>query len=220
MVMFGSSEVQTTGSSNCHANHYCADERSIWILWAAAILGHLWAYTTHEFAGKHHKNYPIRSYFSSQQTQRDASKYELEVMNSVKRFHMDSPIYGVDSNDDLEVEIEEHKEAHNTVSATIQKFTMVKPVQPEGTLAMVSWPSNMLVSFKIFLGRFDARKMQVALLDGKRGLSGVFLISVIADTSATAMAQARMGFGLTGFLIAEMGSTRRTRCPGFLRSQL
>eukprot|EP00580_Thalassiosira_gravida_P018562 CAMPEP_0201659352 /NCGR_PEP_ID=MMETSP0494-20130426/2169_1 /ASSEMBLY_ACC=CAM_ASM_000839 /TAXON_ID=420259 /ORGANISM="Thalassiosira gravida, Strain GMp14c1" /LENGTH=1330 /DNA_ID=CAMNT_0048136815 /DNA_START=37 /DNA_END=4029 /DNA_ORIENTATION=- len=59
------------------------------------------------------------------------------------------------------------------LSTRIQrKFTKKKPEQPRETLPMVSWYSNivfttgfdMLVSFKIFLGRFDARKMQLALL--------------------------------------------------------
>jgi len=192
MLLFGSSVVHTTGSSNCHSNHSCADERSVWILWAAAILGHLWAYTTHEFTGKHHKDYRIRSYFSSHKTKHDASAYELDVTKSVNIFDTDSPIHGVDSNDNMQVECEEQEEAHHTVkqqnrgsisgsiSATIQKFTAMKPVQPKDTLSMVSWYSHtvlstgfdLLVSFKIFLGRFDARKMQVALLSEKRGLSG------------------------------------------------
>mmetsp|Transcript_33848 Transcript_33848/g.71172 ORF Transcript_33848/g.71172 Transcript_33848/m.71172 type:complete len:460 (-) Transcript_33848:5-1384(-) len=62
------------------------------------------------------------------------------------------------------------------LSTKIQTFTRKKPEQPRGMLPMVSWYSNivfttgfdMLVSFKIFLGRFDARKMQLALLLNER----------------------------------------------------
>jgi hypothetical protein len=180
MLLFGFSKVHTTGLANCHTNHSCADERSIWILWAAAILFHLLAYFMHEFAGKHHKDYHTRSCSSSQKTQRGAAEYGLDNTNSSSGFDIDSQFLDVDSNDNMEVESEERGSISGSISATFQKLTKLKLIQPEDTLSMVSWYSNMvlsgafdlLVSYKIFLGRFDARKMQVALLNEAKGVSG------------------------------------------------
>ena len=193
-------------STNCHSDHTCADQRSIWILWLAAIIGHLWAYTAHEFAGKHHKDYRTRSHPSSKGTHHKTSKYGLTVTKSVAR--VDMP---------MEVDVDELDETHTaavkelpqrlgstiseSISATMQKITMppTKPAQPEDTLPMVSWYAmmllatafDMLVAFKIFLGRFDARKMQVALQNEKRGFGagpinfaeGVFDFSHCKHTS-------------------------------------
>eukprot|EP00571_Detonula_confervacea_P006288 CAMPEP_0172319744 /NCGR_PEP_ID=MMETSP1058-20130122/38599_1 /TAXON_ID=83371 /ORGANISM="Detonula confervacea, Strain CCMP 353" /LENGTH=1060 /DNA_ID=CAMNT_0013034863 /DNA_START=643 /DNA_END=3825 /DNA_ORIENTATION=+ len=187
MLLFRSPVVQTTGTHSCHANHSCADERSIWILWAAAIIGHLWAYAMHEFVGKHHKDYRARSSSASQTKKHGVPKHatEMEISKSGSSLDMDLPFHGADT-EEIDADIEEEEEEEESpgsddkegkvpwqsISATIQKFTKIKPEQPNGTKAMVSWYSNiifttgfdMLVSFKIFLGRFDARKMQVALL--------------------------------------------------------
>ncbi|KAL7538174.1 hypothetical protein ACHAXR_008335 [Thalassiosira sp. AJA248-18] len=184
MLLFSSSTVQTTGTSSCHADQTCAaDERSIWILWAAMIIGHLFYYTIHEFAGKHHKGMTPVS------TSSDAA--EMEVSKSSSSLDIDYPVRGAGSNESdeyMEGEyddendqykhqgrgegVNEGKDPWQSISTTIQKLKKTKPEQPKEALPMVSWYSNiifstgfdMLVSFKIFLGRFDARKMQVAML--------------------------------------------------------
>ena len=170
MLIFGS-ESQTDGFNTCHGNNTCADERSIWILWAAMIIGHLFYYAMHEFAGKHHTCVVISKTHSQDFA-------DMEVSKSSSSLDMDLPFNGVDSKefdegsgDEDENHTEKHPRAIQTISAKIQKLRM-KQEQPEDTLPMVSWYSNiifstgfdMLLSFKVFLGRFDARKMQVALL--------------------------------------------------------
>lgn len=194
-------------STNCHLDHTCADQRSIWILWLAAIIGHLWAYTAHEFAGKHHKDYRTRSHhLSSKGTQHKTSKlYGLTVTRSVERVNMPMEI-DVDEQDEAahaslqELPPQPRSSISESISATMHKITMLtKPAQPEDTLPMVSWYAmmllatafDMLVAFKIFLGRFDARKMQVALQNEKRGFGagpinyaeGVFDFSHCKHTS-------------------------------------
>jgi hypothetical protein len=219
MLLFGSSRVHTTGLANCHTDHSCADERSIWILWAAAILFHLWAYFTHEFAGKHHNDYRIRSCSSSQKTQRGAAEYGLDDTISVNGFDMDSQVHGVDSSDNMDAANEERGSISGSISATFQKFTKLKLIQPEDTLSMVSWYSNMvlsgafdlLVSYKIFLGRFDARQMQAALLNEANGLSskthgrkeGVFDFSHCKHTCKTKDSDEIEGFWLDWVSIQE-----------------
>ena len=164
-------------------------EQSIWVLWAFAIGGHLWAYIMNEFAGKHSKDYRLRSSYMSRNRRRFVTNNakevsDMEVSNSsdsLDNVHADSPIHGVNSND-LEDEIGEDEEDRHFFGedekegswhSIIQKLARRKLEQPKGTLPMVSWYSNiifstgfdMLLSFKVFLGRFDARKMQVALLE-------------------------------------------------------
>ena len=210
MLLFESStsvqhQMSGTLSTNCHLDHTCADQRSIWILWLAAIIGHLWAYTAHEFAGKHHKDYRTRPHLSSKGTQHKTSKYGLTVTESVARVDMPMEI-DVDEQDETHAAVKEIPRLGSTISesisATMQKITMppTKPAQPEDTLPMVSWYAmmllatafDMLVAFKIFLGRFDARKMQVALQNEKRGFGagpinyaeGVFDFSHCKHTSS------------------------------------
>jgi len=194
ILLFSSSVNQTTETNSCHGNYSCADERSIWILWVALLFPILWAYSMNEFTGKHHKDYRI----GSQKKQRSMSKQltETEIVNSSSSLDMDD--HGGDSDVEEEAENNKNKHQNNTlrsVSANdddhteeykegkdhwLQKFRKMKPDQPEGTTKMVSWYSNivfstgfdMLVSFKIFLGRFDARKMQIALLKERRGEAG------------------------------------------------
>ena len=190
MVMFGSSSVRNTpGRNDCHMDYSCADERSIWILWAVAILGHLWAYSTHEFRGMHRHDFRNSSRWlrSKQDSRKGGNKYgpEVDASSRSRGYDLDSPIYRMDSNETVN-EMEEEEVMIDTtkrhsigesISATIQKFSMSKPEQPEDIFPMVSWYSNvvfstgfdMLVSLKIFLGRFDARKMQVALLNESTG---------------------------------------------------
>mmetsp|Transcript_16000 Transcript_16000/g.29014 ORF Transcript_16000/g.29014 Transcript_16000/m.29014 type:complete len:902 (-) Transcript_16000:1417-4122(-) len=195
MLLFSSSIVQSTGTTNCHINHSCADERSIWILWAAAIIGYLFYYAMHEFTGKHHTDYRNSM---SQKNQHGVPNHATEIETSKSSTSLDMGIHSADS-DEIDVCIEEEDDENKidkhlscgddgkegkvpwqSISATIQKFAKTKPDQPEGTLAMVSWYSNivfstgfdMLVSFKIFLGRFDARQMQLALLKETRSETG------------------------------------------------
>ena len=187
IVLFGNSDNITPGKNDCHMNYSCVDERSIWILWATAILGHLWAYATHEFGGKHRYNFQNSSHYLHRKGQMGRSQYEpeLEASSRSSGYDLDSPIYRMDSKEvineieDDEAVIDDTKRHSigESISATIQKFSKTKPEQPEDIFPMVSWYSNvifstgfdMLVSLKIFLGRFDARKMQVALLNESMG---------------------------------------------------
>ena len=183
-------------------------ERCIWILWAVIVTGHLWAYVMNEFAGKHHKDY--RSRYPSTKRSYDGGgapikHVEMEASKSSSSFDVDSPIEGVDSNeyeDEMEEDDEDYsprinKEVADPWQAIIQKFVNRKREQPTGALPMVSWYSNvvfttgfdMLISFKVFLGRFDARKMQVALLEtgpqnSKSSLGSAFDFSHCKHSSA------------------------------------
>jgi len=142
MLLFGSSTIETIGSKSCHEKHSCADERSIWILWSAAIIGYLFYYTIHEFTGKHHKSTTTKPTSSN--------GAGLSVSNSSSSLDMDLQVNSVDSEEfDEEVEDEEDDENElskslRTISATIHKLTKTKPVQPKGTLPMVSWYSNIV----------------------------------------------------------------------------
>ncbi|KAL7552792.1 hypothetical protein ACHAWF_016043, partial [Thalassiosira exigua] len=169
--------------TDCHADCACAPERSIWILWAAGIIVLHATYAMNEFSGKHHADFPAGAAGRAGASKSDGS------------FDVDLGIQAADS-DDMDAGAEgdyedqpdelfgiargpgegEGADTWQSISATIQKFKKTKPEQPEGQRRMVSWYSNIifstgfdiLLSFKVFLGRFDARKMQVALLkDGK-----------------------------------------------------
>mmetsp|Transcript_868 Transcript_868/g.1806 ORF Transcript_868/g.1806 Transcript_868/m.1806 type:complete len:1249 (-) Transcript_868:19-3765(-) len=179
-LLFSSDIDQSKGTTKCRIKHSCADERSIWILWTATIIGYIFYYAMHEFTGKHHKDYRASM---SQKNLQGAAKAatKMETSKSSSSSDMDFQVHGTysdeidDEIDDENDEADDDNEIDNrwkSISATIQKLKQMKREQPEGTLGMVSWYSNiifstgfdMLVSFKIFLGRFDARKMQLALL--------------------------------------------------------
>ena len=166
-----------------------ASENSIWILWAISICGHVWAYVLNEFAGKHHRDYYTRS--TTRRNKHGADTLDMAVSNSSSSFDLDSPIHQVDSNNDFDdssigedeedTDIATHEtDNKNPLQTIIRKFARSKPEKPINTLPMVSWYSNvvfttgfdMLISFKVFLGRFDARKMQVALLGREDNSSG------------------------------------------------
>ena len=194
-LLFISSVDGSTDKSNCCTNNSCVDERSIWIVWATAIVGYLFYYAVNEFTGKHH-----RDYRTPQKNQKGAPKHKqrVEASKSSSSCDTSSQFHGVDGDSDDSAhhddgfdQSEEHSERNKrqtcgdgkreqvprqSISATIQKISKAKPEQPEGTLAMVSWYSyiifgtgfDMLLSFKIFLGRFDYRQMQLALLKETR----------------------------------------------------
>ena len=154
-------------SSQQQEQHTCAEEFSIWILWAAGILGHLFYYLIHEFSGLHHKGYT-----PSRKKLRSPVEHilGLDLMKSSSSF--DSNTIQQTNSDDGEEDDVHHDERDSwpSLSATLQNFKRIE--RPQGTLPMVSWYSNIvfstgfdiLLSAHVFLGRFDARKMQVALL--------------------------------------------------------
>ena len=203
LVILGSSSI-SPDDNNCHANHSCVNEKSIWIFWAVAIMGHLFYYSMHEFSGKHHKGYqPPKSiylqktYAASKLRSNQAISFDLSRSRTNVTFHDvysdhsggshsgdllrwssfidDGRSSESDYEDHDDVGDEEEKVPWSSLSATIQKFSKSKQERPKGALAMVPWYSIMLVSsgfdilvsLHIFLGRFDARKMQVALLNDK-----------------------------------------------------
>ncbi len=159
----------SSNNSGIEQGHTCADEFSIWVLWAVSIFGHLFYYLINEFNGLHHKGYtPSRKKSKSQ------LDHVLGLEISKSSSSMDSnPIQQTYSDDGFgNEEDDEHEERDSwpSLSATLQKFKRIE--RPQGTLPMVSWYSqivfstgfDILLSAHVFLGRFDARKMQAALL--------------------------------------------------------
>lgn len=146
---------------SCNVSQSCAHESLIWLLWAGPILSHLFYFALHEFSGKHHT-----SYKPPKKTQ-DQINEELTSSTSLDKDGIDD-VYD-DTNDDTNGE-EDTNNTEWSISSTIHKFAK-KIERPQDTLAMVPWfhvmliksAFDLLVSLHIFLGRFDARKMQVAL---------------------------------------------------------
>lgn len=202
MLLFGSSDSQAVGaaSSGCRDSPSCAEERSIWLLWTAAMIAQLFSYAINEFAGKHHRGYRDRSSSSCGGRRQDHAT-EIEASGSSgSSFDLSSS----PSADSEEVDVDADEDGGRASNGSkrgsigreerdddaegrdkwplIHKFTATtRPEQPRETLAMVSWYSqivfttgfDMLLSFKVFLGRFDARKMEAALLgEARRGGSG------------------------------------------------
>lgn len=141
----------------------CANESLIWLLWVGPILSHLFYFAMNEFSGKHLKSYkPPKKSRVHQMSPQFASSESLE-REGIDDVYDDTN--GDDTHDDEDMNIDW------SLSSTIKKFARTKPERPKGTLAMVPWfhvmliksGFDLLVSLHIFLGRFDARKMQVAL---------------------------------------------------------
>ncbi len=159
----------SSNNSGMEQEHTCADEFSIWVLWALSIVGHLFYYLINEFNGLHHKGYtPSRR---SSKSLLD-NIFGLEVSKSSSSMDSNSiqPTNSSDSLDNEDDDEHDEQDAWPSISATIQKFKRIE--RPQGTLPMVSWYSqivfstgfDLLLSAHVFLGRFDARKMQSALI--------------------------------------------------------
>ncbi|KAL7520746.1 hypothetical protein ACHAWX_005456 [Stephanocyclus meneghinianus] len=150
---------------SCSSSQSCAHENLIWLLWAGPILSHLFYFTMNEFSGKHHKSYrPL--------TKSHARSRNGEIDESMSNSSLDKE--GInDIYDDVHDHSADNEDVRNewTLSSTIQKFSKAKLEKPKGALAMVPWfhimliksGFDILISLHIFLGRFDARRMQVAL---------------------------------------------------------
>ena len=147
-----------SGMEQAHST--CADEFSIWVIWAAVILGHLFYYLINEFNGLHHKG------CTTAQKKPKSVLDHISVLKISKSGSSMDDGFGDEEDDD-----DEHKERDSwpSISAALQNFKLERP---QGTLPMVSWYSqivfstgfDLLLSFHVFLGRFDARKMQSALI--------------------------------------------------------
>ena len=181
IILFG-----TSSDGSCHSSESCADERFIWNLWVCAIMGHLFYYAMHEFTGKHHKGYRPSSQ-SRQPIKKDVASsddlVDVDVSKSSSSLDIDDDDNG-NSEDHEEkgdatthdrINTEKEKDQWISLPTSIKKFSKSKSERPNDTLPMVPWYNLMmftsgfdiLVSLHIFLGRFDARKMQVALLKEK-----------------------------------------------------
>lgn len=156
-------------SNNYDREHTCADEFSIWVLWALSIIGHLFYYFINEFNGYHHKGY-IPSRKRSKSLLDNILGLEISKSSSSMDSNSIQPSYSDDGFDNEEDDEQDERDAWPSISATIQKFKRIE--RPQGTLPMVSWYSqivfstgfDLLLSAHVFLGRFDARKMQSALI--------------------------------------------------------
>lgn len=128
-------------SSQQQEQHTCAEEFSIWVLWAAGILGHLFYYLIHEFSGLHHKGYT-----PSRKKLRSPVEHilGLDLMRSSSSF--DSNTIQQTNSDDGEEYDGHHDERDSwpSLSATLQNFKRIE--RPQGTLPMVSWYSNIVFS--------------------------------------------------------------------------
>lgn len=174
ILLFGRSPIfsSTDDKYDCQMNQSCADEGFIWLLWAVAILGHLFYFSMHEFGGKHHKGYRP----SLREKHANTKRYNAEVEISLSSSSLDKECVEDLDEDDHHDDVTHHYEAnHWSLSSTLQQLTRAKAEQPKDTLSMCPWfhvmliksGFDILVSLHIFLGRFDARKMQVALLESK-----------------------------------------------------
>ena len=146
----------------------CANESLIWLLWLGPILSHLFYFTMNEFGGKHHKGYRPPKYRHARQLDKGTTSSSSLDKEGIQDLYNDN--MGDSFHDDEDANIEW------SLSSTIQKFAKPKSEQPKGVLPMVPWfhvmliksAFDLLVSLHIFLGRFDARKMQVALRNSDR----------------------------------------------------
>lgn len=156
---------------SCNENHLCANESLIWLLWAGPILSHLFYFTMNEFSGKHLRGYKPPKKSSTQQMGQ-----ELESSGSLDKDGIND-LYDDPDGEDVN---DEDMNIEWSLSSTIQKFARSKPEKPKNALAMVPWfhvmliksGFDLLVSLHIFLGRFDARKMQVALRKSNNNTTG------------------------------------------------
>ena len=110
------------------------------------------SYALNEFSGKHHRDYRIHSFAKRK---RDIS--ETAESKSSSSFDVDALARGADS-DDVEEEEDENVDKDQSfddednggadpwqsISDTIQKLRKGKVEQPEGTLPMVSWYSQII----------------------------------------------------------------------------
>ena len=148
-------------NESCNVSHSCAHESLIWLLWVGPILSHLFYFALNEFSGKHHTSYKPPKKTQGQIIEGLASSSSLDKDGI-------NDVYD-DTNDDINGE-EDTNNTEWSISSTIHKFAK-KLERPQNTLGMVPWfhvmliksAFDLLVSLHIFLGRFDARKMQVAL---------------------------------------------------------
>jgi len=189
LFLFGSSK-----NENCRDNVSCADEAFIWKLWGGTVFGHLFYYAIHEFTGKHHRGYRPPSRKRKSTVKKEHQCREGKLFDSSDDLR-DIDVTKNSSLDDDEADNHDFREFHDdcgvdetngsvsrkdkdywaSLTATIQKISM-RVERPQDTEPMVPWYNLMmfssgfdiLVSLHIFLGRFDARKMQLALLGNKK----------------------------------------------------
>ena len=170
---------QTSPLTACEQEGTCAAEQLIWVLWALGISSHLFYYLMNEFAGKHHKDYreppPTRKFSSDADITPNGSGVGVEMSDGDD----DDENVGLEYDSSSPRSTQHGNRRRETwpsiAAATIQRLRQ-KDEHPQGILPMVSWYSNvifttgfdMLLAFKVFLGRFDERKMQCALLRGKK----------------------------------------------------
>jgi hypothetical protein len=161
----------TNAGKSCNNNRSCANESLIWLLWAGPILSHLFYFTMNEFSGKHLEGYKQpRKSLTTQMSQELESSGSLEK-DGINDLYDDANGDGA-NDDDMNIEW--------SLSSTIHKFARSKLERPKNALAMVPWfhvmliksGFDLLVSLHIFLGRFDARKMQVALRKSNNNSTG------------------------------------------------
>jgi hypothetical protein len=155
---------------SCNSSQSCASESLIWLLWVGPILSHLFYFAMNDFGEKHHKSYkpPGKSSHSQQ------LNAELESSSSLDKDGIND-LYDDPDGDGINDDEEDW-----SLSLTIQKFAKAKLERPKKALAMVPWfhvmliksGFDLLVSLHIFLGRFDARKMQLALRTSKNDTHG------------------------------------------------
>ena len=165
---------QTSFHATCEQEGTCASEHLIWVLWAVGISSHLFYYLMNEFAGKHHKDYREPSISSG--IMRNGSGVEMPDGDD----HDGNVGLESDSSSPRSTQHDTRRQETwpSFAAATIQRLRQKgEHHHPQDILPMVSWYSNiifttgfdMLLAFKIFLGRFDERKMQYALLRGTNG---------------------------------------------------
>ena len=156
----------------------CANESLIWLLWLGPILSHLFYFTMNEFGGKHEKGYKPPTCSHIQHSNKETTSSGSLDKEGIEDLYNDNMVDSFHDDEDEDTEW--------SLSSTIQKFAKPKLEQPKGVLPMVPWfhvmliksAFDLLVSLHIFLGRFDARKMQVALRNSngrkRRSQDGVF----------------------------------------------
>ena len=158
----------TNHNKACSASQSCANENLIWVLWVGPILSHLFYFAMNEFGGKHHK-----SYRTSKINHRASEDIGISTSSSSLEREGFSDVYH-DVHDDAANE--EDVDNEWSISCTLEKFTKIRMERPKGTSTMVPWfhvmlvksAFDLLVSFHVFLGRFDERKMQAALRRSKK----------------------------------------------------
>lgn len=171
---------QTSSLAACEQEGTCASEQLIWVLWALGISSHLFYYLINEFAGKHHKDYRepsiARKSSDSDITQNGSGAEMSDEDDDDGNVGLESNLSSPRSNQHGTM----RRETWPSIAAatlTIQRLRQKDEQQPQDILPMVSWYSNMifatgfdmLLASKVFLGRFDERKMQYALLRGTKG---------------------------------------------------